>query len=164
MNRGPLKYDYRCYNQHEVLRPTWLFWLLVIFLSRDLLLLLLLGVSHGKRGGGAPNPAVGALINPIFFISDIPALLALLPLGARLPGSGRVPRFLWRHSQFLLLGSCLLYLALLFWQQGPDFAAYHMATWGMIALTCLVMVVLIRSEYLKDLFDQFPTSDLDDKN
>jgi hypothetical protein len=156
MAKSPLKHDYLSYNRYDVLRPNWLFWTVALFLSRHLLLLILLGVSHGKGGGGPPNPAVGALLDPLYFISDIPALAVLATLSARLPSGGTAVRFLWRNGRVLLLTSCALYLGLLFWQLGPDLAAYHPVTWGMIALTVLVAAVLLRSEYLRDMFAGFP--------
>jgi len=159
MARATRKYDFLSYNRYDVLRPNWLFWVVSLFLSRHLLLLILLGVSHGKSGGGPPNPAVGALLDPLFFVSDIPALLLLATLGARLPSGGKAARFLWRNGRFLLLGSCALYLGLLFWQLGPDVAGYHPIGWGMIALTVLVAAVLLRSPYLRDMFAGFPEAE-----
>jgi hypothetical protein len=152
----PRKYDYLNYNRHDVLRPSWRFWGMALFLSRHLLLLLLLGISHGKKGGGPPNPGVAALIDPLFFVSDVPALILLCTLGARLPGSGRLPRFLWRNGRVLLIASCALYLGLLFWQQGADLASWHPVTWAMVALTVVVAASVSLSTYLRDLFAQFP--------
>lgn len=150
------KYDYLSFNRYDVLRPNWLFWLVAVFLSRHLLLLFLLGVSHGRTGGGPANPALGALIDPLFFVSDIPALAVLAALCARLPSGGKAVRCLWRNGRVLMLTSCALYLVLLFRQLGLDVAAYHPVTWCMIALTVLVAAVLARSEYLEDLFAGFP--------
>lgn len=163
MNKSSLEHDYLAYNRYGVLRPNWLFWVVTIFLSRHLLLLLLLGASHGRSGGGPANPALGALIHPLFFISDVPALTVLAMLGARLPSSGTAVRFLWHNGRYLLLTSCALYLGLLVWRFGPDVSGYHPASWGMIALTVLIFVVLLRSKYLKDLFAGFPERESEDK-
>ncbi len=156
MAKSPLKHDYLSYNRYDVLRPNWLFWTVAVFLSRHLLLLFFLGVSHGKGGGGPANPAVGALIDPLYFIADVPALVVLASLGARLPSGGKAARLVWHNGRILLLASCVLYLGLLVWQLGPNFASYHAVTWGMIALTVLVAALLVRSEYLKDMFAGFP--------
>jgi len=150
------KYHYLSYNRYDVLRPSARFWIVALFLSRHLVLLIFLGVSHGKTGGGPPNPAVAALIDPLFFISDVPALALLCTLGARLPASGRPARFLWRNGRLLLLASCVLYVGLLSWQQGPDLAGWHPVTWGMAAATVLVAAYVLLSRYLRDLFAQFP--------
>ena len=156
MNGQIRKYDYLSYNRHDVLRPNLIFWALAIFLSRHLVLLLFLGVSHGKGGGGPANPAVAALIDPLFFISDVPALTLLCALGGRLPGGGGLARVLWHNGRVLLLGSCALYLGLLVWQEGTDPATYHPVTWTMIALTILAGAYISLSRYLKDMFAQFP--------
>lgn len=158
MSDSRRKYDYLDYNRHGVLRPGLLFWTVTLFLSRHLILLLLLGVSHGRGGGGPPNPAVAALIDPFFFVSDVPALILLCALGGRLPGGGRLTRMLWRNGRVLLLASCVLYLALLFWQQGGDLATWHPVTWAMVVLTALAGGYIARSSYLRDLFAQFPAN------
>lgn len=155
------KYDYTRYNQYDVLRLNWAYWMITLFLSRHLILLILIGVSAGRRGSGPRNPELAALLDPIFFVSDLPALLLLFVAGARLPKSGNATRFLWRQGRYLLLSSPALYIGLLFWQQGFHMAGFEPVTLGLMALNILLMAYVIKSAYLRDLFSQFPDPDSD---
>jgi hypothetical protein len=155
------KYHYTRYNQYDVLRLNWAYWTITLFLSRHLILLMLIGVSAGKTGGGPRNPALAALLDPVYFVSDLPALFLLFVAGARLPKSGGSTRFLWRQGRTILLSSSALYIGLLFWQQGFDVAGFQPVTWGLIALNLAVMAYVMKSAYLRDLFSEFPDPDSD---
>ena len=155
------KYDYTRYNQYDVLRLNWAYWMITLFLSRHLVLLMLIGVSAGRGGGGPRNPALAALLEPVFFVSDLPALLLLFVAGARLPKSGKMARFLWRQGRYLLLSSSGLYIGLLLWRQGLDFSVFQPVSWGLFAVNLALMAYVMRSPYLRDLFAQFPTPEAD---
>lgn len=161
MTSPPQKYHYTRYNQYDVLRLNWAYWLITLFQARHLTLLLLIGVSAGRTGAGPHNPALAALLDPVFFVSDLPAMLLLLVAGARLPKSGRLARVLWGRGRYLMLSSSGLYLALLVWQQGAGLARFQPVTWGLAALNLLVMGYVMRSAYLRDMFAQFPDPDWD---
>lgn len=150
------KYDYSCYNQYDVLRLNWAFWAITLFLSRHVILFILIGVSAGRGGGGPRNPELAALLDPILFVSDLPALLVLFLAGARLPKSGRAARFLWRQGRSLLLLSLALYVALLLWQQRFDVLGFEPVTWALFVLSLVLMAYVLKSGYLQDLFQQFP--------
>ena len=155
------KYDYTRYNQYDVLSLNWVYWMITLFLSRHLILLILIGVSAGKTGAGPRNPALAALLDPMFFVSDLPALFILIVAGARLPKGGKSTRFLWHRGRYFLLSSLGLYIGLLFWQQGFDIAGFQPVTWGLIALNVILMAYVMKSAYLRDLFSQFPEPDSD---
>ena len=155
------KYDYSHYNQYDVLRLNWAYWAITLFLSRHLILFMLIGVSAGRDGGGPRNPTLAALLDPVLFFSDVPALVLLFVAGARLPKSGRLPRFLWRQGRLLLILSPLLYIVLLFWQQQFEFGKIDVVTWGLVALNVALMAYVIKSSYMADLFMQFPSPDFD---
>ena len=150
------KYDYTCYNQHDVLRLNWAYWAITLFLSRHVILFMLISVSAGRGGGGPRNPELAALLDPILFVSDLPALMLLFLAGARLPKSGRNTRYLWRQGRYLLLMSSGLYIGLLLWQEHFDFARFDPVTWGLAALNMCLMIYVMKSGYLRDLFVQFP--------
>jgi len=153
------KYDYTRYNQYDVLRLNWAYWLITLFLSRHVILLMLIGVSAGRSGAGPRNLALAALLEPVFFVSDLPAILLLFVAGARLPKSGSLSRFLWRQGRYLLVLSPGLYIGLLLWQQGFDVAGFQPVTWGLATLNLALMAYVMKSAYLRDLFSQFPTPD-----
>lgn len=162
MNEQPPKYSFRLYNKYDVLRPNWMFWAIVVFLSRHLIFFLLLGASHGRRGG-TPNPAAGALVEPLYFIADFPAIILFLVLGARLPGGRTLSRFIWRNGWRLLLSSAVLFFCLLVWKEGFDLTALHPVNWVTGLINALVIGGLLKSSYLKDLFREFPAPVPDEK-
>lgn len=157
----PAKYDYLKYNRYDVLRLNWLYWVVVLFLTRHVLILMFIGFAKGRSGTGPSDPALAALLDPLFFASDVPALILLAFTGARLPSGGTGVRTLWRNGRAFITASCLLYLGLLFWQLGGELLTAHAVTWAMIAVNLLVVAVVWRSRYLKDMFGQFPDPEPD---
>ena len=160
-----MTYDYRRYNQHDVLKPHWGFWLTILFLSRHVIGFIL--VSMSGRGGGRVGVGkeaidlggVMSLIEPIYMIADIPALVLLYALGARLPKSGAAVRRVWDAGRWLILASITIYLALFALTRGIDAETFGPATWASLALSALVVTYVIGSKFLKDLFGQFPAAD-----
>jgi len=153
------KYDYTSYNHYDVLRLNWVYWAVILFLCRHLILLMLIGVSAGRGGDGPRNPALAALLDPVFFVSDLPALILLFVAGARLPKGGSKTRFLWRCGRYLLLSSSGLYIGLSLSKLGFTFGNFQPVTWGLIALNIFLMIYVMKSAYLRDLFSQFPKPD-----
>ncbi|MBT3535182.1 MAG: DUF2919 family protein [Rhodospirillaceae bacterium] len=163
MTEQPRKWDYLSYNRYDVLRLNWLYWTIILFLSRHILVLMFIGFSKGRSGSGPSDPALAALIDPLFFISDVPALALLAFTGSRLPNGGNGARAVWRNGRYFLSASCLLYLALLFWQQGAQILQSHPLTWALIAVNLIALVAIWWSNYLGDLFGEFPDPDPDSK-
>lgn len=159
----PNKYDYLSYNRYDVLRLNWLYWVIVLFLTRHIVVLMVLGFARGKSGAGPSNAALASLIDPLFFVSDVPAIILLMVTGARLPSGKKTTRSLWKNGRYFMSASCFLYIALLLWQQGAQILSAHPLTWVLMAVNVGVVVVTWRSRYLKDLFDQFPEPEADPK-
>ncbi len=162
-----MTYDYRRYNQHDVLKPHWGFWLTVLFLSRHVIGFVLVSMSGsglGGRGGGVGKDAIElgsvmSLIEPIYMIADIPALMLLYALGARLPKSGTVIRWVWGGGRWLMLASVAIYLALFVLTRGVNVEILGRAAWASLAFNTLLVSYVLGSNYMKDLFGQFPPAD-----
>ncbi len=160
-----MTYDYRRYNQHDVLKPHWGFWLTILFLSRHVIGFILVAMS-GRGGGrvGVGKEAIDlgsvmSLIEPIYMIADIPALVLLYALGARLPKSGAAVRWVWDAGRWLILASIAIYLTLFALTRGVDVETFGRATWVSLALSALVVTYVLGSKFMKDLFGQFPVAD-----
>jgi hypothetical protein len=150
------RYDHTRYDRYDVLRPNWAFWAMVLFLSRHLIFLLLLGVSHGRGAGGPANPSLGALIEPIYFISDIPALVLAYVAGNRVPAAGNALRFLWHNGRAILILSIVTYLGLMVFKLGTGVFDFHLLTVAIIVINLVILAALLTNGYFRDLFDQFP--------
>ncbi len=160
-----MTYDYRRYNQHDVLKPHWGFWLTILFLSRHVIGFILVAMS-GRGGGrvGVGKEAIDlgsvmSLIEPIYMIADIPALALFYALGARLPRSGAAIRWVWDAGRWLILASIAIYLTLFALTRGIDVETFGRATWATLALSALIVGYVLGSRYMKELFGQFPQAD-----
>ncbi len=162
-----MTYHYRSYNRYDQLRPHWGFWLTTLFLTRHVVgfvLVSLSGSGIGGKGGGAGKDAIElggviSLIEPIYMIADIPALFLLYALGSRVPKSGAAIRWAWGAGRLLIIASVAVYLALFALTRSADVAAFGSATWASLALNALVVTYVLGSDYMKDLFRQFPAAD-----
>ena len=159
-----MTYGYQRYNQYEVLKPHWGYWLISLFLSRHVIGFVLVSMSGGGGGRvGAGREAIElggvmSLIEPIYMIADIPALMLLYALGARIPKSGAVVRWVWGAGRWLFLASVGIYLALFALTRGVHAETFGPATWTSLALSAFVLAYVLGSRYLKDLFGQFPAA------
>jgi hypothetical protein len=153
--RAPPKYHYLRYNVHGVLRPNWAITLGLVFLARHVLLLLVIGLSHG-RGGGEGVPQLALFLDPAFMISDLPALVLLVAMLHRRPQAGPLTRAIWAHGRLLILAAVGLWAAILAYLRGFDFARYDEAIWAMIAINVALVAYTALSPYVRDLFAGFP--------
>lgn len=160
-----MTYHYRRYNQYDQLRPHWGFWLTILFLTRHIagfILVSMSGRGGGRVGVGRESIDLGgvmSLIEPIYMIADIPALALLYALGSRVPKSGAAIRWAWCAGRALIIASVAVYLALFALTRSADVAAFGSATWASLALNALVVAYVLGSDYMKDLFRQFPAAD-----
>ena len=58
----------------------------------------------------------------------------------------------------MIIASVVVYLALFALTRGADVAALGWATWAILALNALVVAYALGSNYMKDLFGQFPAA------
>jgi hypothetical protein len=156
-----MAYGYQRYNQYDVLRPHWGYWATCLFLSRHVIGFVLVSMSGGGGRVGVEREAIDlggvmSLIEPIYMIADIPALMLLYTLGARIPKSGAAVRWVWNAGRWLILTSVGIYLALFVLTRGINPETFGPATWASFALNAFVVTYVIGSRYLKELFGQFP--------
>lgn len=158
------KYNYRRYNEHDVLKVNLPTLAGVLYLSRHVLGLFVIGMAlrGGRSGKIEAGGAFDGLFEPIYMVADIPALLVLLAIFCRHPKSGRSVRLIWRTAPYLLLLSAVLYLGLLADQIGLNVAALTPAIWMSVVLTIAVVGYVFAAPYACDLFHQFPESQTED--
>lgn len=148
-------YPYDRYNRFDVLKVNVLTAGVVLFLSRHLLAFVVLGIALSRTQVGGDGAFAG-LFEPVFMLADIPALLVLLAMLGRHPKSGKTLRFVWRCGPLLLLGSAVLYLALVIRQLGTDPSRFGWLLWIMIAGSVFAGTYALLSPYARMLFGQFP--------
>lgn len=164
MTETPFKYHFMRYNQYGVLRPNLPFILSLLFLSRHILLLIALGGMQIKRSGGSAMEHIIPLLDRSFIISDLPAAAILFMMLARRPTAQASARWVWRHGRNLIFCSVGLYLVIVTIRNGFVFSQYAPVEWAMIVTNVMVAVYAGVSEYLRDLFNEFPPPPADDES
>ena len=152
-------YDYTRYNHHGVLRVNWMLWLVLLYMTRHTLVLafLLFAASRAQtQGGGLGN---AALFQPVYMISDLPALALMLAMGARVPQAGKVARAIWHHGRHIILDSIAIYFVFFLWKHWGDIGRLDPVLWGNIFVNLAIAALVMRSRYLADLFNEFPKTD-----
>ena len=155
------KDPYDRYNRFHVVKVNLPIAASVLFLSRHILTFLFLGIAF-SRTHIAINDAFGGLFEPVYMLSDIPALVVFLAMLARHPNSGRPARIAWRLGPYLLLGSAVGYLALLGRQIGFGPGNFGWAAWVMVLGTAAAIAYIFLSPYARDVFREFPDAALRD--
>lgn len=155
------KYPYIRYNRFDVVKVNAPTMASVLFLSRHILIFLLIGLALGRARVAGGNAYAG-LVEPVYMLSDLPALLVFLAMMARHPKSGRSVRLIWHAGPYLLLVSALGYFALLVRQLGPDPTRYVWPIWVVVGATVVAVGYIFLSGYARDVFREFPDARLDD--
>lgn len=150
-------YPSHYYDDHLVLRVPLPLWIAMAFLVRDLAVL---AVTFVPGSGEAVN-LLRDFVQPLFLIADIPALLVLAIALRRKPDSPGWMRRIWGWGRHLLALSAILHLVL--WT--AHFGMVH--RWNLfrldegvvlsLALDAVILVYLLTSLLLRDLFRDFPT-------
>ena len=152
----PFKYNFLRYNQYGVLKAHWPLKFCLLFLCRHMLLLIAL-VAMGFRGGGGPEMTyLTPLLDKAFIISDLPALAVFYLIGARRPESKDLYRWIWRNGRALILASVAMYLGIVTLRNGLVLSNYAAVEWVMIAGNAVVAFYAWRSQFIRDLFNEFP--------
>jgi len=148
-----LGYDFTRYNHHGVLRVNWMLWGVLLYMTRHTLVLAFLLFASSR---GHTQLGVSALFDPVYMISDLPALALMLALGARVPQGGRAARMVWQHGRQIILDSIAIYFALFLWKHWVDIGRLDPVLWGNILVNLVIAGLVMRSRYLADLFNDFP--------
>jgi len=156
MNDEKYKYDFLRYNLHHVLRPNALLLLILVYLCKDIILVMFIGVGSFK--GGA-QPGVSNLVNlvsPKMILSDLPAIAVAFSLILRTPNAGNIPRIIWKHGRSLIALSVILHILLMLMHR--EFQLFHLGMLEqiLIGLDILTAVYVFSSRLVKDIFAEFP--------
>lgn len=148
-----MKYDYSRYNHHGALRVNWVLWLVLLYMTRHTLVLAILVFASSR---GHASLGASALFEPVYMLSDLPALALMFALGARVPQAGKFPRAVWRHGRQIILDSIAIYFVLFLWKHWGEIGGLDPLLWGNILVNLVIAGMVMRSRYLADLFNDFP--------
>ena len=77
-------------------------------------------------------------------------------IGARHPDSKDVYRWIWRNGRYLIFSSVALYLGIFTLRNGLVLSNYAAIKWAMMAGNAVVAFYVWRSQFIRDLFEEFP--------
>ena len=142
-------YDPSDYDEDGQMRIGLLLWLVIVYLSRHIVLLMLVAVSSIV---GLGKGLEFLYSSPLFLLAALPALLVLVAGLRRGPKAGPWLQRVWSAGRWLLLVSVIIDLALLMagllW--GHLEVNEYRALWGLCDLYALAY--LVRSRRLRVLF------------
>jgi len=150
------KYEYWRYDKHFALKPPLALKISLVVLCKDLILSLLLGATKFKFKGGDLADDVVGLVDPAFFISNLPAAALLLAVILRGPNCGPIVRQIWRNGKILLQLSLWIYFLTFFLKNGSNVFEYPLLHWCYLTAHTLILVYALRSKLLTDAFAEFP--------
>ncbi len=159
-------YPFSAYDTNLNLKFSMMMWLTCLFLVRPFAILVL---SVAKKGGEKTELLeliYGGSIATMYLetIAALPAILVLFALVKRKLGAPALIQRIWSRGRWLLFLSALLNILTLFtpiiWN-----THLHIGAPELIKLSACVsiMIFLMRSERVKDTFNDFPLPDIETK-
>lgn len=143
------------YNADLVLKAPFFLAVAIIWLSRNLIVPFVAAVISQKTHSTEFTQLAVNHSTWLFAVASIPALLALVAWGKRLPGAGASIRWCWRHGRLLLSISSIADLALHYWLVPKLTKGFIPAA---LLLDFYILVYLSISHRVKHVFSDFPVA------
>jgi len=150
-------YSISCYDKNLCLKPNITIWLSLLFLSRAYLILILSVANLRDKSGLIDMVYADRLAMSLDALAGIPAALLLYAWIKRTPGASRFVRKIWGKGRMLMAISALLGVGAIFvtaWLK-----TVHEVTpgdWVQVAIALLIIIVVYKSPYIRDCFNDFP--------
>ena len=149
------------FTKDGVLKVSPLLWIVIIYLSRHVLILLLGAVSQfiGSRKGIDTSGLAALYSSPAFVWASIPALAVVVTHFRRIPNTQPIFRLLWSQGHWLLgaaAGLDFLILATHWWLGTLAINEFQIAG---LFIDSYIISYLIRSKRVQDTFEDFPSPD-----
>jgi Protein of unknown function (DUF2919) len=158
-----LKYHLACYDDNFCLKPPVLLWIALVFLSRGVMLPLLVGVMSMT----GLSPDAKGMLQGLMSLPSVPSSIigaaVLLAALRRAPKASGVMRWIWRHGLVLLaiaaVGDAVTSLATAPIVRGTTSDTTSLTVWApVLAATYDVyfLAYLLSVRRVRDTFAQFP--------
>lgn len=102
------RYSFADFDQYLCLKPPWLLWVCVVYLSRAVVLPIITSVSALSGSRSDTSGLLHGLFGTGTLISSCIAFLVLCALALRSPSAGRVVRWIFAHGRTLLVVAAAL--------------------------------------------------------
>jgi len=160
-----LKYSTFHYDENLLLKVPPLLWLSILY-----------GIRHFFIVGAAvlmpmdivTIPWINFQTSPYFMLTDLPAVFVLLAIGHRVPDGLSLMRRIWMHGRWLLISSYMAGIAVFTYVNKEVMT--DPGSWDFLDGLFVVIIdfafvgYLLRSELVRDVFKDFPSSTKTSKN
>ena len=152
-----LKYDAHHYDDFLKLKISASLWFFLLYGVRHFFFVAALKLMPNDVGS---IDWLNAQANSLFMLTDIPAAIALLATGHRVPDAFPIMRWVWAHGKLIIISSYIFGIALFIHLngaliQGGDIEKLILAA-SVLIPDVLIIGSIFKSELIKDIFSEFP--------
>jgi hypothetical protein len=143
------------FNEFHVLKIPFLLYFVLFYLNKYFLLVIFPGLPVI---GGADFSAIAKWfkIDWLMMMSCLPALAVLIASLYRIPTPKKFPKLIWNKGLILLLISSAMDLIVLSSYVILERRVFDLGTFILLLINVGIIVYLLRSKYLKEMFKEFP--------
>lgn len=151
------EYPFSAYDKHLSLKISIPMWGAILFLARPFVILLLSVANKRDRTGLLDTFYHDPVALAIDTIAALPALLVIIAWARHRPEASQPIRRIWAQGRLLLLLGTLLNIVSVFlpliWNPQLRMDVPELAK---LAISLMILFMLIKSERVKDTFNDFP--------
>lgn len=153
------QYPFSAYDKYLSLRISIPMWAAILFLARPFAILLMSVANRRDRTGLLSTFYHDPVALAIDTFAALPALLVIIAWARHYPDASQPVRWIWAHGRQLLLIATTLNTASVFlplaWNphlrmDTPEFVK--------LAICAMILFMLVKSDRVRDTFDDFPRS------
>jgi len=154
-----LKYSALHYDERLLLKVPPLLWLSILYGIRHFFIV---GAAKLMPMDIVTVPWINMQASIYFMLTDLPAVLVLLAIGHRVPNGVKFMRWVWKHGRWLLMSSYMAGIVLFAYLNNE--ILFDPDSWDFMDGLFVVMIdfafvgYLVRSELVRDVFNDFPNS------
>jgi len=154
-------YPVSCYGKHLCLIPDFTMWVIFLFLLRPYVVLIMSFANFNDSMQLINLLYADRMMMSLGALAGIPTALIIYAWIKREPDATQFIRNLWGKGRVLLSVSAALNAGLVFapmWLKAVDKITIH--GWWQFAVSVIILLVVFKSEYIKDCFLDFPKNEL----
>lgn len=150
-------YPVSCYDKYLFLKVSGTMWLIFLFLLRPIVVMLLSVTNRTDPMRLIDLVYPDRLSLSLGAFAAIPAAILIYAWVKRVPGASAFVRYVWQKGRIVLIVSTVLGIGVIFAPLVLGTAYKITASgWAQLSISMLVIIVVLRTRYIKDCFADFP--------
>jgi len=158
MEKKKKVYPISCYGKHLCLVPDFNMWLIFLFLIRPYLVLIISVANRTDRLQLINLLYADRMMMWLGLLAGIPAVLVVYAWMKRQPNATKFVRYIWHRGKLLLAISAIFNIGIVVLPMllidAHNFSIHGL--WQLV-VSALVLGVVLKSDYIRDCFLDFPT-------